>query len=160
MKKFWIEVLIIFLFSSLMHFVYEWSDNNFIVGLFSPVNESVFEHTKMVILPTILLFLIKKQDNYVTLFMNLGITIISIIVLYYTYSGILGYNILICDIVVLLIAIIIGNFVSLFNTLTFNRSFLLIILLIIFYIGMTINPFKINLFNDPITNTYGINNLS
>ena len=156
MKKLWMDSLIIFLFSSLMHFVYNWSDENFLIGLFSPVNESIFEHTKMILLPTILLFFLKKENNYVTLFMNLGITIISIIVLYYTYSGILGYNLLICDIIILLLAIILGNFISSLNKVTFNRSFLLIILLLIFYVGMTINPFKIALFQDPINNTYGI----
>jgi len=32
---------------SLLHFTYEWSGKSIIVGLFSPVNESVWEHLKL-----------------------------------------------------------------------------------------------------------------
>ena len=31
---------------TLLHFVYGWSGRNLLVGLVSPVNESVWEHTK------------------------------------------------------------------------------------------------------------------
>ena len=35
----------------LLHFVYEWSGDNPLVGLFSPVNESVWEHLKLLFFP-------------------------------------------------------------------------------------------------------------
>ena len=44
-----------FIFTSvlgtLMHFFYEWSGNNTFVGLFCPVNESPYEHLKLLFFP-------------------------------------------------------------------------------------------------------------
>jgi Family of unknown function (DUF6512) len=34
---------------TLQHFVYGWSGQNALVGLVSPVNESVWEHTKLLV---------------------------------------------------------------------------------------------------------------
>lgn len=39
---FWIVIV-----GSLLHFTYEWSGNSRIVGYFSPVNESLWEHLKL-----------------------------------------------------------------------------------------------------------------
>lgn len=39
---FWIVIV-----GSLLHFTYEWSGNSKIVGYFSPVNESLWEHLKL-----------------------------------------------------------------------------------------------------------------
>lgn len=37
--------------ASVFHFVYNWLDGNFFAGLFFPVNESVFEHLKLIFYP-------------------------------------------------------------------------------------------------------------
>lgn len=47
---------------ALCHFTYEWSGNNFIVGLFTPVNESVWEHLKLVWLPMLLWALVSAHE--------------------------------------------------------------------------------------------------
>jgi hypothetical protein len=39
---------------SALHFVYGWSSQNALVGLFAPVNESIWEHAKLVFLPPLL----------------------------------------------------------------------------------------------------------
>ncbi len=39
---------------SLLHFVYEWTGENPLAALFSPVNESVFEHCKLLFFPALL----------------------------------------------------------------------------------------------------------
>ena len=53
---------------TLMHFVFEWSENNPIVGLFCPVNESVFEHLKMLFFPYLIWTFIEaiklSQDKF------------------------------------------------------------------------------------------------
>ena len=38
---------------ALLHFVYGWSSRNALVGLVSPVNESVWEHTKRLVVPLV-----------------------------------------------------------------------------------------------------------
>ena len=43
----------------LLHFTYEWSGDNPAVGLFSAVNESTWEHLKLIFFPMLLLTLIE-----------------------------------------------------------------------------------------------------
>jgi hypothetical protein len=38
---------------TLLHFVYGWSGQNALAGLVSPVNESVWEHTKLLVVPVV-----------------------------------------------------------------------------------------------------------
>ena len=59
-------VFVIFL-GTISHFFYDWSNNNFIVGLFAPVNESTWEHMKLIFFPMLLfsLFAIPKlKENH------------------------------------------------------------------------------------------------
>ena len=39
---------------TLAHFIYEWSNENFLVGLFTPVSESTWEHMKLLFFPMLL----------------------------------------------------------------------------------------------------------
>ena len=39
------------------HFFYQWSGENFFVGLVSPVNETVWEHLKLLFFPALLYML-------------------------------------------------------------------------------------------------------
>ena len=41
-------ILFVLISGSLAHFFYEWSGHNPIVGLFTPVNESIWEHMKLI----------------------------------------------------------------------------------------------------------------
>lgn len=49
--------LFISILGTLLHFTYEWSQNNAIVGLFSAVNESTWEHLKLLFFPMFFLTL-------------------------------------------------------------------------------------------------------
>ena len=49
----------------LLHFAYEWSDNNTFVGLFSAVNESTWEHLKLVFFPSLIYFLFEYFSSRV-----------------------------------------------------------------------------------------------
>ena len=42
-----ISTIFIFIFGTILHFTYEWSGENTIVGLFSATNESTWEHLKL-----------------------------------------------------------------------------------------------------------------
>lgn len=54
-KKYIISgIIFTIVFGSLLHFFYDWSGKNAIVGLFSPINESVFEHLKLLYFPMLL----------------------------------------------------------------------------------------------------------
>ena len=43
----------------LLHFTYEWSGDNPAIGLFSAVNESTWEHLKLIFFPMLLLTMIE-----------------------------------------------------------------------------------------------------
>lgn len=53
------EAVFVSVSGTLLHFVYEWSGNNRVVGIFAPVNESVFEHLKLVFFPVLLFTLLQ-----------------------------------------------------------------------------------------------------
>ena len=82
-----IRFLFISILGVLLHFTYEWSDDNRIVGLFSAVNESTWEHLKL------FFFHEKMPANYLWA-RTLGILsgMIFIVAVFYTLNGILGTN--------------------------------------------------------------------
>ncbi len=87
-----------------------------------------------------------------------------IIIFFYTYSGIIGKNFLILDILSFIISIIICEYITLKYILTFNQitskefifSILIWCILLLCFIVFTFYPIHIGLFKDPITNGYGI----
>ncbi|HIX63188.1 MAG TPA: hypothetical protein H9852_02035 [Candidatus Mediterraneibacter colneyensis] len=94
---------------TLMHFVYGWSGRNLLAGLVSPVNESTWEHMKLIFFPVLLwsLFLPRQLSAKAASLRPallagglLGTFLIP--VLFYTYSGVLGRHIFQADIAVFL----------------------------------------------------------
>ena len=45
---------------TLAHFVFEWSGNNTVVGLFCPINESPWEHLKLIFFPYLIWTIAQK----------------------------------------------------------------------------------------------------
>ncbi len=145
-----------------MHFAYSLSGNNFIVGLFTPVNESIWEHTKLLFFPMLIysLYLNRKiKDNYpcVLSAMILGALsgVLLIIILFYTYSGILGFNIAFADIAIFYISVIVSFWIAYKAILScqfdkYNVALqILSILLICLFIIFTLYPPDIPLFINP-----------
>ena len=162
----------IIIVGALWHFLYVWSGNNFLVGLITPVNESVWEHMKLVFWP-ILLFAIlveywylKENNNYLfSLCFQQYFIIIFIICFFYFYTYFTKTSIFSVDIALFIIAVIIAKFISVqiligkTNIKDWLVSLILIILLGSFMILTTVYPPKLKLFLDNNTNTYGINKI-
>lgn len=90
---------------TLSHFLYGWTGNNFIIGFFAPVSESVWEHMKLVFFPMLfysLFAVIKLKGDYPCVASSLCFGILAgtwlIPLLFYLYTYLLGKNILILDI--------------------------------------------------------------
>lgn len=169
-----IELIVIILeliLGTLLHFIYEWSGNNTIIASFSAVNESVWEHLKLVFYPMLILGLIEYYfvkniaNNYIEA-KAIGIfTAISFIVIsFFTYTGIIGTNFFIIDILIFIISIILGEWTSYKlmkrkNESTIQTKILaggiLIFLLSCFVIFTYVTP-QVNLFRDFTNGTYGI----
>lgn len=154
---------------TLLHFAYEASGSNFIAGIFAPVNESTFEHLKLLFYPFIIYgiieyILLKKHDfesiNYFicSKVYALMYGLLSIIVFFYTYSGVIGnfydvVNIIIFYLSVLIASVIGYRLTQKEDSCNFckNPTFCisLLILLISLFIVFTIVPPDIALFEAP-----------
>lgn len=169
MEKFIIfSTIFTIVLGTLLHFTFEWSNKNLLVASFSAVNESTWEHLKLVFFPMLLTTIIgyfvfgKNLSNYLCANLLGIISAISfIIVFFYTYTGIIGTNFAILDIGSFFIAVILGEFI-IYKILNSNLNcnsiitIIIFILLLLCFIIFTYFPPKIGLFKDPIKNNYGI----
>jgi len=156
------------IFSFINHFLYKWTNNCIILAPFVPINESVWEHGKLFFMPFLFYsifeyFLFPNKKNFIfAKSLPLVICIPLMITLFYTYTGIIGKNILIVDILISFIIIFIMNIIS-YNLVFAKKNKLtklfayIVIIIFLMLIIFTFFPPKINLFLDPLTLEYGIN---
>ncbi len=161
-------LFIIFLGTAL-HFAFDFSGRNLLVGSFSAVNESVWEHLKLPFWPSLFWMLIemyplrKAVSNF---FAAKAIGTVGMIVIipavFYTYTA-FTEEILVVDIATFMIAVIVGQIMSyrLFRKgEPSNRieliSLIVIALLAIVFIAFTFYPPHISIFQDSNTHQYGI----
>ena len=103
---------------TLFHFVYQWTGENKIIAAFVPVNESIWEHLKLVFYPMgifaiIEYFIVKNRVNNYLEAKTIGIfvAIFFIIVAYFTYTGIIGAGIFFIDIFASKFSLLFDNFI-------------------------------------------------
>lgn len=153
---------------TVLHFTYDLSGGNSIIALFSAVNESVWEHLKLLFFPMLITTIIgyfyigKNVPNFLCS-KTIGIitSILFTVIFFYTYSGILGKNIAIIDISSFFVATILGEYIAyrlMNSTLKCNKKIAIIVLIMmgICFITFTNSAPKIGIFKDPITGQYGI----
>lgn len=157
------------LFGTLLHFLYDWTNKSLLVAPFSAVNESTWEHLKLFYFPFLIVALIQSRffKNYTNFWcvklIGLIVGLVSIPVLFYTYNGVIGKS---PDWINIAIFFISAAFSFLAEYYLFKRSFICskyskICFYIVLVIGLSFVLFtfltpKLNIFLDPITNTYGI----
>ena len=159
-----IVIILSLIIGTILHFTYELSGENNFVASFSAVNESTWEHLKLVFFPMLILgiieyFVVKKESNNYIEAKTIGIftAICFIIVFFYTYTGILGTNFFVIDILTFILSIIIGEYVAYrlmtienqSTTLSKVLSIGILIFLLLCFIIFTYNQPKVNLFKDP-----------
>lgn len=155
--------------SFVFHFMYAFISNN-ITAIFFPVNESIWEHMKMlyssiVFYGVIDYFLNKKYNiGYNNFFMNIFVCSVSSIVIYLAIFLPLYYSIgesMFISIGVMIVTFIIVYFLS-YSILSLNEknyNFVWIFLIIFGYIiftYLTYNPIHTQLFFDTKDEIYGI----
>lgn len=96
MKNF-LRFIIICILGVLFHFLYEWSGENIFVGFFTSINESTWEHLKLLFFPMLFvtifeLTFLKKKIQVLLPKRTLGILsgMVFIVVTFYTFWGITG----------------------------------------------------------------------
>ena len=166
-----IVILTSLILGTLLHFTYDWSGKNVIVASFSAINESTWEHLKLVFYPMLLstiieyFFIKNRANNYLEAkIIGIFVAISFIVISFYTYTGILGTNFFLMDILIFAISIILGEYTSYklmkredeSNIKTKILATIIMLFLLVSFIVFTYNPPKVNLFRDPITGNYGI----
>lgn len=158
------------LIGSFLHFVYKLSGENIFIAALSSVNESTWEHLKLLFYPVLLFSVIeyavwgKNFRNYIPVkVLSVLLGMLSIVVLFYTYTGIIGEHFLIIDNIVFIISVSLVYIFSYRRLKTDkNKSFSDIVLSLIgltllmgSFILFTYKTPHIELFRDP-SGEYGI----
>lgn len=162
-----------FLFTSVMgtllHFAFEWSGNHPIVGLFSAVNESIWEHMKLIFFPMVVYAIIqyrfwqgRGEDYWCEKHVSILIALVLIPLIYYTYTGILGKSVDWFNIAIFFIS---AGEAYRCEAMRFQKgavcalsgkaSVIVIAVIALLFVFFTYSPPKIPLFADPRTGVYG-----
>jgi len=172
LKKIFIAgTLFTILLGILLHFTYDLSGNSDFVAILSAVNESTWEHLKLIYFPMVIFSVIEYflyGKNFPNFFAAKLVGIISgmafITIVFYTYSGVIGTPAGIFNILLFLSGVIVAYMVNykiltenyLTSSLLNNVSiFALAVLFIMFWV-FTFYPPVFNIFKDPVTDGYGI----
>lgn len=152
------------------HFLYDLTGGNPIVGKFFPVNESTWEHLKLLFFPFVLFWGVewfyvgKIYKNFA--FAGLAGMIcglVFIVVSFYTYTGVLGRNVDFLNVLIFVLGTALAFFVE-YKILTGKSkvafkipSIIILVILVFLFVNFTTNPPQIGLFKDPVTGQFGIN---
>ena len=164
-----ISTIIAFILCFPLHFVYD-KFPNFITSIFTPVNESIWEHMKILFTSIIITGIFQKiyikfkhLDYNNICFSNFiaAITSIPIFLLIFTpIYKFIGEN-LPLTIIIMLITIVIVEYISylIMNKSDYkleNDTIIFVIIIYLLFTLLTYFPPKKDIFIDPITQTYGI----
>ena len=154
---------------TLLHFLYDWTGGSLLASPFSGVNESTWEHMKLLFWPLFLFALVqwlffKDRGNYWCVKLaGILVGLVLIPVLFYTYNGAIGKS---PDWFNIAIFYVSAALVFLFEWWAFRKdrlpcrhprlAFAAICLIGVLFVVFTFKPPQLPLFQDPITGTYGI----
>ena len=162
---------ILFLTGSLLHFAYELSGKNILIALIAPVNESVWEHSKMVLWPVILwwgAYCCKCnlfgaiRGRWLT---GTGIALLTALsvmpMLYYFYTKAFGVELLWADILILFLSVLTGQLAGLHfydhsSGDCGKAAVLFIMMTVLLFVFFTFRPPHLPWFQDGSTGVFGI----
>ena len=154
---------------TLLHFLFDWTGGNAVVALFSAVNESIWEHLKLLLYPMIAVAVIEyffwgrdRESFWCIKLIGVLTGLILIPVVYYTYTGALGVKADWFNVTIFFLAAAVAYWVEtkLFQSdflcpISDGRSVALIALIAVAFTVFTFLPPHIPFFRDPVTDTYG-----
>lgn len=155
---------------TLLHFTYRWSGENLFVGAFSAVNESTWEHMKLLFVPLLLSALAaavfggRCRGSWTAKLAGALAGLLLIPLLYYGYTGALGVQITWVDVSIFFVAAAAAFLLEghLTKHLTMRSGALQVVAATVFaalavlFVWYTYAPPHLPVFLDPMTGTYGI----
>lgn len=157
------------LFGTILHFLYDWTNQSLVIAPFSGVNESTWEHMKLLYFPLFVFAIIqyrffKEYKNFWCIKLLGIITGLSLVpLLFYTYNGVIGKSPDFINITIFFVSTAVCYLLE-WRLFTKNKikcncpllAFSTICFLGALFILFTFVTPQINIFKDPITSTYGI----
>ena len=156
---------------ALLHFTYGWSGGWAVAAAFSAVNESTWEHMKLLFFPLFLFsvvqlcFLARTYPNFLAARGVSALTGTALIpVLFYTYTGVLGRDVAWVDVTIFILSAL-AAFGLDFRLLRRGRwnsgwqqvaGLLVLWGLAFLFVYFTFHPPMLGLWQDPVTGGYGI----
>lgn len=156
---------------SLLHFVYQWSGSSTLAAAFSAVNESTWEHMKLLFFPMFVFSVIqvvvlgRQYPNFLAVRGVSSLTgLILIPVLFYTYTGVLGRDITWADIAIFFVAALAAFLLDwrLLRRGRWNSGWQQVLGLLVLwglaflFVYFTFHPPGLALWQDPVTGGYGV----
>lgn len=155
---------------TLLHFVYGMFGNS--AAIIGAVNESTWEHLKLLFWPAAVFGIVEYffYGRKITCFIDVRVKSILlgaslIVIMFYTYTGVIGRNFAFIDISIFLISAVASYVYSCLKLREYEHScprcatvtwFIIFLLLILAFTIFTFAPPHIGLFQDPQTGLYGI----
>ena len=154
---------------TLLHYLYEWMGEAIWVAPFSGVNESTWEHMKLLFFPMLFFAVVQsfffrdREDFWCVKLRGILLGLALIPVLFYTYNGVIGPS---PDYINIAIFFVSAAIAFIFETRRFNSEStvcrhpriaigVLCVIALLFVIFTFATP-EIGIFKDPLTGTYGI----
>ena len=147
----------------IFHFLYKLSNKNKILAYFVPINESVWEHIKLVIVPSLIWFIFElhhypyNHNIWIAEYLKIFTMGFTITFLYYSYQKILKRNIFIIDIIIYIISVILGMFIftkiinlEYLGLIPVHIGIIGLILIIIKLFTSTYTPGKEEIYQEPL----------
>ena len=154
---------------TLLHFLYDWTSGALWVAPFSGVNESTWEHMKLLYWPMFLFaiaqsrFFRERMDFWCVKLRGTLLGLVLIPVLFYTYNGVVGPS---PDWLNITIFFVSAAAAYRYEARLFRKeetpcrfskwTFAILGLIALLFVAFTFRTPQIGLFKDPLTGTYGI----
>ena len=172
-KSIWLWQLVGFsttsFFGTLLHFLYEWLNESVWIASFSGVNESTWEHMKLLFWPMMIFavmqsFFFRERDDFWCVKLRgilLGLLLIPL--LFYTYNGVIGKS---PDWLNIAIFFVSAATAYIYETRLFNSEKMLckspkiaiavLSAIALMFVIFTFATPKLAIFKDPLSSTYGL----
>lgn len=112
-------IVFVILLGCLCHFIYDWSGGLALAALFCPVSESTWEHLKLLYFPFLLASILYYQQQkpeparfFYARFLGVLCGLASIVVLFYTYTGVIGQSFFVIDLLLFCAGVLTSFFLS------------------------------------------------
>ena len=154
---------------TILHFLYDWLGQPAWIAPFSGVNESTWEHMKLLFWPMFIFAIVQsfffrgRRDFWCVKLRGILLGLVLIPVIFYTYNGVIGQS---PDWINIAIFFISAAVAYVFETRLYNNEitgcglyrfpFWMLIGIAVLFVIFTFNTPKIGVFRDPLTGNYGI----